>query len=108
MRALVFVLLVYLTACAPAASSPSASPTNVTAVTPATPTATAVRTTAAPTASATPIALPTTAFVAAASGGVLWMYLNGDHLFQTLNRGDTWTERSMPPTTPPSGYPASS
>jgi len=32
--------------------------------------------------------------------------LNGDHLFQTLNRGDTWTERPLPPTTPPSGYPA--
>ena len=35
--------------------------------------------------------------MAAASGGVVWMFVNGDHLFMSLNRGDTWTERTLPP-----------
>ena len=34
--------------------------------------------------------------MAAASGGVVWMFVNGDHLFMSLNRGDTWTERTLP------------
>lgn len=45
----------------------------------------------------TPITLPTGAEVAAASGGGVWMYVNGDHLFVSLNRGDIWTEKSLPP-----------
>jgi photosystem II stability/assembly factor-like uncharacterized protein len=44
----------------------------------------------------TPIPLPTFAQVAAAGNGVLWMDVNGDHLFVSLDRGATWTERSLP------------
>lgn len=100
MRALLIVMLGCLTACAPAASSPSASPSSVTSVTPtatasSTPAATA---TAAPTASpsATPIALPTDALVAAAGSGVVWALVGNTRLFRSRARGDTWEERTMP------------
>jgi photosystem II stability/assembly factor-like uncharacterized protein len=93
-------MAVLISACAPTASAPSASPVIVPSAT-AAPTTTATTTptsTPLPTvAPGTPIPLPTGAEVAAASGGVVWMYVNGDHLFNSLNRGDTWTERPLPP-----------
>ena len=90
MRALFIVLLICFTACSPAASSPSASPSGETPVTPAPTTG------ASPTASATLIPLPTSGFVAAASGGGVWMVVADAHLFLSLNRGETWTERTRP------------
>lgn len=109
MRALVFVMVVCLTACTPAASSPSASPSaSPSGVTSVTPTATATPTpSAAPSHTSasvgTSIPLPTFAQVAAAGNGVVWMDVNGDHLFVSLDRGATWTERSLPGARPSGG-----
>jgi photosystem II stability/assembly factor-like uncharacterized protein len=101
------LLLVCLGACGPSAASPSPSPSGLTSPTPAvtsTPTATV---SAAPTStgvpSATPIPLPTTAQVAAAGNGVVWMDVNGDHLFLSLDRGTTWTARTLPNARPSGG-----
>jgi photosystem II stability/assembly factor-like uncharacterized protein len=83
-------------ACAPAASTPSASPTSTsapTATATATPTATAIPS-AQP--SGTPIPLPTSAQIAAAGAGVVWVFINGDHLFRSTDKGDTWTQRTLP------------
>ena len=91
-----FILLI--TACAPAASTPTGSPTPTTSAT-ATQTPAATPTpTATPSVrpSSTPIALPTTAQVAAAGNGVVWVFINGDHLFRSTDKGDTWTERTLP------------
>jgi len=83
-------------ACAPAAATPTPTASAV-------PTGTGVGTpTAAPTAtptvrpSATPIPLPTSAQIAAAGNGVVWTFVNGDHLFRSADKGDTWTERTLP------------
>lgn len=86
-------IVVLIAACAPAAT-PSTSPSALVTAR-ATPSAGPTSAAASPT--ATPIPLPTGAEVAAASGGGVWMYVNGDHLFVSLNRGDTWTETSLPP-----------
>ena len=84
-----------VTACAPVASAPSATPSAV----PSSAAPTAATAPSAPTPSAvksgTPIPLPTGAQIAAAGGGVVWMYVNGDHLFRSLDRGDTWSERTL-------------
>jgi len=101
MRTLFLIVsLVALTACTPAASSPSASPSSATSVTPtanatSTPAATASPT-AVPTSSATPIALPTVAFLAAAGNGVVWTLVGNSRLFRSRDRGDTWQERTTP------------
>jgi photosystem II stability/assembly factor-like uncharacterized protein len=94
------LLLIVLAACAPVASSPSPSATpTASATSSASPAAsTPLSATASPAASRTPIPLPTGAQVAAAGNGVVWMYLNGDHLFRSTDRGDTWTERTLPTT----------
>jgi len=98
MKQLPFALLFIAAACTPTATQPpptsSATASATTAATTAVPTATA---TSAPTASPTAIPLPSGATIAAASGGVVWMYLNGDHLFVSLNRGDTWSPAALPP-----------
>lgn len=52
--------------------------------------------TAIRTPSPTPIALPTNAFVAAAGGGVVWVLVASSRLFRSLDRGDTWEERTAP------------
>jgi len=100
MVALWLVAVTLVTACSPAATAPtpSVAPSASSAVTASATVASSpsVRPTAAPTA----IPLPTGAQVAAAGGGVVWMYVNGDHLFRSLDRGDTWTERTLPSTTP--------
>ena len=49
--------------------------------------------------SASPIPLPTTAQVAAAGNGVVWM-LVADHLYRSTDKGQTWTERTWPPSLP--------
>jgi len=93
--------LVFAVACAPASSSPSATPTAVpSTAAPATQPATS---TTAPTATPTPIPLPTFAYVAAAGNGVVWLFVNGDHLFRSTDRGDTWSQRTLPQPTVPNG-----
>ncbi len=48
-------------------------------------------------ASATPIPLPTSGQVAAAGNGVVWMLVAETRLFRSTDRGETWTERTLPP-----------
>ena len=86
-----------ISACAPAASTPTSTATPLTtnaSTATAAPTATA---TASAQPSGTPIALPTTAQIAAAGNGVVWVFVNGDHLFRSTDKGDTWTQRTLPP-----------
>lgn len=100
-RTFVALALVFAAACAPAASSPTASPSaSVATVSPtATPTPSAPPSQTAapsPSPSGTPIPLPTSAQVAAAGNGVVWMLVGGTHLFRSADRGDTWTARPLP------------
>jgi photosystem II stability/assembly factor-like uncharacterized protein len=92
MRALLLLVLV-LTACTNqpnAGASPTPSPT-------ASPTATATQSpTSSPTASPSPITLPSIAQLSAPSGTVVWALVAGTRLFRSSDRGDTWTERSLP------------
>jgi photosystem II stability/assembly factor-like uncharacterized protein len=95
MRALI-VFVLFLTACSnqPAATSPTPTPTP-------TPSPTAVATTPAPstpttTPSPSPITLPSIAQLSAPSGTVVWALVAGTRLFRSSDRGDTWTERSLP------------
>ncbi|MDQ2950818.1 MAG: hypothetical protein M3R54_00990 [Chloroflexota bacterium] len=105
MRILTALRLVVLivVACGPAAgtagtASPTATPSS-TATESATPSATP---TASPTpaTSATPIALPTSAFIAAAGNGVVWALVANSRLFRSADRGDTWFERTVPSNVP--------
>jgi photosystem II stability/assembly factor-like uncharacterized protein len=90
-----------ISACAPAASAPTPSSTvTTTAPSTATPTQTPGATSSV-TPSGTPIALPTTAQIAAAGNGVVWVFINGDHLFRSSDKGDTWTARTLPQGTSP-------
>lgn len=95
-----FIALV-ISACAPAASTPtpSSNPT-ATATSTAAPTQTP-NASSSVTPSGTPIALPTTAQIAAAGNGVVWVFINGDHLFRSSDKGDTWTARTLPQGTSP-------
>jgi len=91
------VLAAILAACSaqPAASSPSPSK-SVAAASP-TPTAapTATRT---PAPSATPPLIPLPSFAELSpSGAVVWAFVAGIRLFRSTDRGDTWTERPVPP-----------
>src|SRR5438046_5561103 len=44
-----------------------------------------------------PITLPSFAQLSATSGTVVWALVAGTRLFRSLDRGDTWVERSLPP-----------
>ena len=33
----------------------------------------------------------------------MWVFINGDHLFRSTDRGDTWTERTLPAANVPNG-----
>src|SRR5256714_3555731 len=44
-----------------------------------------------------PIALPSFAQLSATSGTAVWALVAGTHLSRSLDRGDTWVERSLPP-----------
>lgn len=99
MRSLVVFVTFLFVACAPAASTPTASPTT----TPATAAPSAIATPAgapasstAPASSVTPIPLPTSAQVAAAGNGVVWMFVANSRLFVSRDKGATWTERTAP------------
>ncbi len=96
-------LTLALAACGPLATTPGPSPSSVTpppggTASGATPT---LRTSASPTpgagASGTPIPMPTSARVAAAGDGVVWMLVAETRLFRSTDRGATWSERSRPP-----------
>src|SRR5689334_17794565 len=95
MKRVSFVLLFIAAACAPAATQTSPTPPTSASPTPAA-TTTAPSATPAPTPSRTPITLPTFAFIAAAGNGVVWVFVNGDHLYRSTDKGDTWAERSLP------------
>ncbi|HYK97640.1 MAG TPA: hypothetical protein VEU77_04545 [Candidatus Acidoferrales bacterium] len=102
-RCALLLTIVLAAACAPAASAPSATPgATPSSAAPATSPATATPTTA-PTVTPTPIPLPTFAYVAAAGNGVVWVFVNGDHLFRSTDRGDTWSQRTLPQPTVPNG-----
>jgi photosystem II stability/assembly factor-like uncharacterized protein len=97
------IAILFASACAPTSTNPVSSSAVATTSAPtaglsspsaATPTPAATFT-ARP--STTPIPLPNAAGVAAAGGGVVWMDVAFDHVFVSLNRGDTWTERTLPP-----------
>jgi photosystem II stability/assembly factor-like uncharacterized protein len=97
-KLIVCLAAIALVSCgSPALSSPAPSAT-ATFATSATPTATAAGATSSPAASlsASLIPLPNAAAVAAAGNGVLWMEVGFDHLFRSLDRGETWVERSLP------------
>ena len=91
------VALVLAAACGPAASTGSPVPTTTPAGSPtATPAASASPTARpSPSASRSPIPLPNTARVAAAGSGVVWVLIS-DRLFRSTDRGETWTERTIP------------
>lgn len=93
-KSMLFLLVTAIAACAPAASTPTPSntPTLTSSATP--PPTPAATSTLRP--SGTPIALPTAAQIAAAGNGVVWVFINGDHLFRSADKGDTWTERALP------------
>ena len=50
-----------------------------------------------PVPTSSPIALPSFAQLSAPSGTVVWALVAGTRLFRSLDRGDTWAERSLPP-----------
>ena len=98
---LLVVAILLVVACGPAASTPGSSVTPTgTSTAAATPTPTPTQAPSAPSSAApsgTPIALPTVAQIAAAGSGVVWVFVNGDHLFRSSDKGDTWTQRTLPP-----------
>ena len=51
--------------------------------------------------SPTPIALPTTAELSAPSSNVVWAFVDDSMLFRSTDGGDTWEQRSLPPTQGP-------
>ncbi len=51
---------------------------------------------ASPTVSPSPIAQPTFVGLSAPSGTIVWALVAGTRLFESIDRGDTWTERSLP------------
>jgi photosystem II stability/assembly factor-like uncharacterized protein len=96
-RGVAVAFAVVLTACAAQpASSPSPSATLAAASPTPTPAPTATRTLAA---SPTPTLIPLPSFteLSAPSGTVLWAFVAGTRLFRSTDRGDTWTERPVPP-----------
>ena len=92
--------ILLIVACSPSASTPSASVTPTgTSTAAATQTPSAAPTPSAPPSAApsgTSIALPTTAQIAAAGSGVVWVFISGDHLFRSTDKGDSWTQRTLP------------
>ncbi|HEY6958108.1 MAG TPA: hypothetical protein VI814_04725 [Candidatus Limnocylindria bacterium] len=97
-KALITLALVLATACGgTVATSPTPTATSSSSAT-ATPIPSASAS-ASPSTSKSPIPLPTTAQVAAAGNGVVWM-LVADRLFLSTDKGATWTERTWPPQAP--------
>jgi len=96
------LLALLLVACGPVAQAPAASPTaalptiSAFAASSRTPPRTA-QPSASQASNATPIALPATASVAAAGGGIVWALVANSRLFRSRDRGDTWEERTPPP-----------
>lgn len=88
------LLVLCLASCStPRSASPSPS---------LSPSASALPTTSVPTPTPTsspstsPIPLPTIAQLSAPTGTVLWALVGGTRLFRSTDRGDTWTERTIP------------
>jgi photosystem II stability/assembly factor-like uncharacterized protein len=50
-----------------------------------------------PTAADGQVFLPQTAVISAPSGNVVWVYFAQGFLFRSVDRGDTWEQRSLPP-----------
>src|SRR5437773_2632851 len=93
-------MLVIASACAPVAVTPSQSASTAETTSPPRASTSGLPSATPPTTvrpSANSITLPTGAAIAAARGGVAWMFVSFDRLFVSLNRGDTWTERALPP-----------
>jgi photosystem II stability/assembly factor-like uncharacterized protein len=95
------LIVILISACSAPGATPSASATVAVASptqppTPAATTAAPTATTAA-TASPTLIPLPNTAAIIAPSGTVVWTFVALTRLFRSTDRGDTWQERSIPP-----------
>lgn len=106
MRSALILTALLASACATAPSVPIATPSLVPASTIAAVSATpgsSANPSATPSAipsavaSATAIPLPSSAFVAAAGDGVVWVFVDNSRLFRSRDRGETWDERTSPP-----------
>ena len=96
-RVVAVTLALVLAACgAQPAASPSPSATVAAASPPSTSVPTVTRT-PAPSPTPTLIPLPSFADLSAPSGTVVWAFVAGTRLFRSTDRGDTWTERPVPP-----------
>jgi photosystem II stability/assembly factor-like uncharacterized protein len=94
-------------ACAPAPSghlaTPTLEPPSTIAAVPTTPASSPTPSSASspaipsPVGSATPIPLLSSAFVAAAGDGVVWLIVDNSRLFRSRDFGETWDERLPPP-----------
>ena len=96
-RGAAMTFVIVLTACG---AQPAASPSPSATVAAATPTPTPVPTaTRTPALSPTPTLIPLPSFtdLSAPSGTVVWAFVAGTRLFRSTDRGDTWTERPLPP-----------
>jgi len=96
-RGAALALAIVLTACsAQPAASPSPSATLAAASPTPTPVPIATRT-PAPSPTPTLIPLPSFADLSTPSGTIVWAFVAGTRLFRSTDRGDTWTERPVPP-----------
>jgi photosystem II stability/assembly factor-like uncharacterized protein len=88
------LLVLVLTACTtPPRSVTSPTPSPIESAT-ATPTQTPTN---SPTTSGSPVALPSFARLSAPSGTIVWALVGGQRLFRSMDRGDSWEERTLPP-----------
>ncbi len=86
-----------LSGCAPSSAQPAPATASAGAPVSATPAPTADPTAAAtPLSTSTPIALPTVAQLSAPSGTVVWVLVGDTRLFRSVDRADTWLERTIP------------
>ena len=116
MRSLLLALpIVLAAACGGSAALATASPNGTTTPAATAATSPAATATASPapsgatvpasTPGGTPIPLPTATQIAAAGNGVVWVTVGGGrpHLFVSLDRGTTWSERAVPAVSDGSG-----
>ena len=93
MRPLLTIALLCAACAPPATGSPSIAPTPTVAAASPSAASPSVR----PTATPSPIALPAFAGISAPGDQVVWMLVAGTRLFRSTDRGDSWTERPLPP-----------
>src|SRR5881392_4139543 len=103
MRCWLMAIALIGSACAPTtpalSPAPTLVPTSTIVAVPTQPSPSSALSPALPSAgaSATPGPLPSSAFVAAAGDGVVWLFVDNSRLFRSRDRGETWEERVSPP-----------